>query len=1328
MREWTTYEDEEWERRRQPSRLGFAGLVLLLFLGGAALYRISGPPHLPASLPSKEVILYTLRGSDPPMEALAYIFSTAAWALWIWIVGSLVLELLVVTAELISRGAAWAKSLRSVSNWVTLPVVRQVVDGALIAVVVVNLVSRTVPTASAAPLPSTRITLVEPDSRRAGAPSERHLSHAGYLVPDDEEDEEEDEEPETTYTVQRGDTLWTIAERFYGTGYEYKRLMTANVGRQMPDGRYFTKAGMIQPGWVLVIPEPSTALERANGKTFYVVEQDDSLRGIAARFLGDEMRWPEIYDLNQGKAKLPDGRTLKHPDLIWPGLRLEIPEKVKKAEPAPTSQPKPAQAVPKLETPAPKVEDPSPAPVVTPEPTPAPIRLTPALTQVLSEPTAVPTPAVQLDPAAPLREEPSTPAPLPLYAAAGGAALLAAGGAALFRRRRPRYDGKGRRAPLEESGPQISGGFAEAEFDRELAQCLWAGEADPATLYAGAALRFFAEQGVGEVAVLSVQHGRDSLTLTLRAGLAQRERLLALAPELGRRLGGTARASTTECHDVLVEVSDLRGRAPAPSASDSPDSSLAFLPLGVLYDRQVLAGNWREMGHVLVAGLPGGGAETILTSVVGALAARYRPEELRLYTVASDHALPRQVLDLPHQCRGRIDPTDELSASAVLAELKAELLRRMKRHEATGDRKWAPTVDEPNLVLLVGELGDLKDAGDDGGAAYDLIAAEGSKHGIQILAASTRAERLEDYVTCHLKTRLVLRMAHEEQSVILLGDYGAADLGAGGHMLAQIADCSPVQVRGFRISPEHLDRLVALMRKSREGVAATGGTELAAGLDGAPGSALTEPREAPGAQVKAAGEAPVPEENVPVPAGSADDPLPQPGEVTTNSDDEPDEEDEEAGVGSSLDVAAGEVGLVGIGEMDPAEALPATGDGHRGDDESLSPDVGLGEPAAAVVAGEPTLDPREADPPPDHERANSEEPGVSANGRSRLVLGPKLLADHPSVERSDLNGRRNGQSHDPTEVEPGSVPETARPEEPATGEPQAVRPPIRLRCFGQLVVRCGEREIVPSVGEGGLYKGWAILAFLGAHPTVSREVLLATFWPDVDSERAANSLYVTLKRLRKLFAAQAPELTEAMLRELPKLEREGSVSLGPHATSDVHEFLTLCRQAPKLPPPEAKAALVRARELYVGDLLKHQGGSFYAWLDERDGGVSPRERCRAEQTKATYRLAKLLRQEGSFEEAIALYRELLEADPTREEVVRELYRCYGESGDLRLLVREERHLREALRAAYQDPADLEDDPSAYEPEPKTVALFEETRRQLEAKQRRAIDRRDDGRG
>lgn len=66
-----------------------------------------------------------------------------------------------------------------------------------------------------------------------------------------------------TYTVQPGDCLWTLAEKYYGDGTQYKKLAAANPS--------ITNPNLIYPGQVLTIPtaedlpaagqdSPSTAL------------------------------------------------------------------------------------------------------------------------------------------------------------------------------------------------------------------------------------------------------------------------------------------------------------------------------------------------------------------------------------------------------------------------------------------------------------------------------------------------------------------------------------------------------------------------------------------------------------------------------------------------------------------------------------------------------------------------------------------------------------------------------------------------------------------------------------------------------------------------------------------------------------------------------------------------------------------------------------------------------------------------------------------------------------------------------------------------------------
>jgi DNA-binding SARP family transcriptional activator len=202
-----------------------------------------------------------------------------------------------------------------------------------------------------------------------------------------------------------------------------------------------------------------------------------------------------------------------------------------------------------------------------------------------------------------------------------------------------------------------------------------------------------------------------------------------------------------------------------------------------------------------------------------------------------------------------------------------------------------------------------------------------------------------------------------------------------------------------------------------------------------------------------------------------------------------------------------------------------------------------------------------------------------------------------------------------------------------------------------------------------------------------------------------------LKRLRALLTEQVPNLSgDVVSSERDGIRRLDTVVI----SSDVHQFVTLLRAATKLPPDGAKEALLQARALYQGDLLAGRSARLYEWVDERDGsGVTLREYYREEYYRVTQRLGRLHYADGHAELAVPLYKELLKSEPTLEDVVRDLYRCFQELEDLNSLIRENRHLRQALRDAYADFGEPVTGTDDIQPEPETVKLFKEIRRELD---------------
>ncbi len=129
------------------------------------------------------------------------------------------------------------------------------------------------------------------------------------------------------YTVEKGDTLWKIAEKNYDSGYAWSEIASANK---------LKNPGVIEKGQVLTLPKITAKLPTTTGQivkttpktttmaqtkkvtlqgSSYTVVKGDNLWSIAVRAYGDGYAWTKIAKANK----------LKHPNLIHKGNVLKLP-------------------------------------------------------------------------------------------------------------------------------------------------------------------------------------------------------------------------------------------------------------------------------------------------------------------------------------------------------------------------------------------------------------------------------------------------------------------------------------------------------------------------------------------------------------------------------------------------------------------------------------------------------------------------------------------------------------------------------------------------------------------------------------------------------------------------------------------------------------------------------------------------------------------------------------------------------------------------------------------------------------------------------------------
>ncbi len=200
---------------------------------------------------------------------------------------------------------------------------------------------------------------------------------------------------------------------------------------------------------------------------------------------------------------------------------------------------------------------------------------------------------------------------------------------------------------------------------------------------------------------------------------------------------------------------------------------------------------------------------------------------------------------------------------------------------------------------------------------------------------------------------------------------------------------------------------------------------------------------------------------------------------------------------------------------------------------------------------------------------------------------------------------------------------------------------LNLHFFGGLQVELGGEPVRGFRSQ----KIASLLAYLvyrrdRAHP---REVLLETFWPEVDAGRAYTSLRQAVYQLRRLLGKEAILARDRTLRLHPGVE----------CRCDVHEFQALLEAARRAPEAERVYLRERAVSLYRGRFLD---GFYEDWV------LVEAERLQDLYLQALRDLLRDHRARGHYARALECGRRALELAPRDEGLHRDAMELYGALG------------------------------------------------------------------
>lgn len=229
--------------------------------------------------------------------------------------------------------------------------------------------------------------------------------------------------------------------------------------------------------------------------------------------------------------------------------------------------------------------------------------------------------------------------------------------------------------------------------------------------------------------------------------------------------------------------------------------------------------------------------------------------------------------------------------------------------------------------------------------------------------------------------------------------------------------------------------------------------------------------------------------------------------------------------------------------------------------------------------------------------------------------------------------------------------------------------PLRIYLFGNMRLELNEQKVESQVPRPVR----KLLAYLLLHPsrTHLRDALADRLWGESEPDKARGSLNTAIWHLRKVLEPKNISGGTYLITN-----HNGEIGINQHNAHwlDVREFSTkvnqiMAHRIDEISPDQIRH-LVSALELYNGDLLE---GFYDDWI------IQEREHLRMLYLKAQAYLMDYHKKHSQLEEGIACAQKIIEMDPLREEIHRELMRLFMMNGQRSFAIRQYEVCKDLLK-------------------------------------------------